>query len=69
MQSKVEDVTTGDEVLRYGMWFEVEKVEIVPAERGGDLHSLWLKPISRGGKCTLTLSPGELVTCNKHGKS
>jgi hypothetical protein len=69
MQIKAENVEAGDEVLRYGMWFEVEKVETLPAERGGDLYSLWLTPLSRGGKCTLALFPGELITCNKDGKS
>lgn len=65
MRIKAEDVKTGDKVLRYGMWFEVEKVEILPAERGGDLHNLWLTPTGAGGKCFLALFPGEMITTDK----
>ena len=68
MRKKAEDVTTGDVVLRYGMWFEVEKVEILPAERGGNLFNLWLKPapnrIPAGAKCFLALFPGEMITAD-----
>lgn len=62
MHKKAEDVTTGDKVLRYGMWFEVEKVEKLPAERGGHLFNLWLVPLGAGGKCFLALFPGETIT-------
>jgi hypothetical protein len=63
---KVEDIQPGDQVLRYGMWFNVEKVEKLPADRGGHVHQLSLKPapnrIPAGAACTLTLFPGELIT-------
>lgn len=63
---KVEDVNIGDTVLRYGMWFEVENVEIHPADRGGDLYVLSLKPattrIPSGVESTLALFPGETIT-------
>lgn len=66
MQKKAEDVATGDVVLRYGMWFEVEGVRKLPAARGGHVHELALKPapnrIPRGAACYLTLFPGELIT-------
>jgi len=66
MRKKAEDVTTGDTVLRYGMWFEVEKVEKLPAERGGDVYQLSLLPapnrIPKGAACYLTLFPGEFIT-------
>ncbi|HEX9085929.1 MAG TPA: hypothetical protein VF867_00195 [Arthrobacter sp.] len=62
MRIKVEEVTVGDTVLRYGMWFEVEKIEILPAERGGDLYNLWLQPTGKGGACFLALFPGETIT-------
>jgi hypothetical protein len=62
---KAEDVTTGDKVLRYGMWFEVEKVEKLPAARGGHLFNLWLQPLGAGGACYLALFPGETITTDK----
>lgn len=62
MRARVEDVATGDKVLRYGMWFEVEEIEILPAERGGDLYNLSLKPTGAGGACYLALFPGETIT-------
>lgn len=62
---KVEDVATGDTVLRYGMWFEVEKIEKLPAARGGHLYNLWLVPTGPGGKCFLALFPGETITTEK----
>lgn len=65
MRIKVDDVSTGDKVLRYGMWFEVEKVEILPAERGGNLYNLWLQPTGPGGACFLALFPGESITVEK----
>ena len=65
MRIKVEDVRTGDKVLRYGMWFEVEKVEKQPAERGGHVYELSLQPLGAGGACFLTLFPGETVTTEK----
>ncbi|UOK18406.1 hypothetical protein SEA_BRUHMOMENT_90 [Arthrobacter phage BruhMoment] len=61
-QLRVENIRTGDLVLRYGMWFRVEQVEVLPAERGGDLYSLDLVPTGRGGRCSLALYPGELIT-------
>lgn len=65
MRIKVDDVVTGDKVLRYGMWFEVEKIEKLPAERGGHLFNLWLQPISKGGACFLALFPGETITTER----
>jgi hypothetical protein len=66
MQKKAEDVQAGDQVLRYGMWFNVEKVEKLPADRGGYVHQLSLEPapnrIPAGAACYLTLFPGELIT-------
>jgi hypothetical protein len=66
MQKKAEDVATGDQVLRYGMWFNVEKVVKQPAARGGHLYELALVPapnrIPAGAACYLTLFPGELIT-------
>lgn len=66
MQKKAEDVATGDVVLRYGIWFEVEEVEKLPAERGGFLYNFSLKPapnrLPKGGRCSLALFPGELIT-------
>lgn len=63
---KAEDVKPGDQVLRYGMWFNVEKVEKLPAERGGYLFNLSLKPAPNrfpaGPESTLALFPGELIT-------
>lgn len=68
-QIKVDEVAEGDRVLRYGMWFDVEKVEKLPAERGGYLFNLWLQPAypDRGGACFLALWPGELITTQKAG--
>lgn len=68
MRCKADDIATGDKVLRYGMWFEVEKVETLPAERGGNLFNLWLQPLDRGGACFLALFPGEMVTAEKAGR-
>lgn len=65
MRINVEDVVAGDKVLRYGMWFEVEKVEMLPAERGGHLYNLWLQPTGAGGACFLALFPGETITAEK----
>jgi hypothetical protein len=66
VQKKAEDVRAGDQVLRYGMWFNVEKVEKLPAARGGHVHQLSLIPapnrIPAGPESTLTLFPGELIT-------
>ena len=66
MQKKAEDVAAGDQVLRYGMWFNVEKVEKLPAERGGYLYTFSLVPapnrIPAGMECELSLFPGELIT-------
>lgn len=59
---RVEEIRTGDTVLRYGMWFTVEQIEKLPAERGGDLFNLSLQPTGKGGACYLALFPGELVT-------
>ena len=63
MQKKAEDVAPGDQVLRYGMWFNVEKVEKLPAERGGYLFNLSLVPapnrIPAGPESMLALFPGE----------
>lgn len=56
------DVKVGDTVLRYGMWFDVESIEILPAEAGGDLINMHLDPVSRGGRCTLALYPQESIT-------
>lgn len=64
-QIKAEDVVEGDKVLRYGMWFKVEEVEKLPAERGGFLYSFSLNPVSRGGRCSLALFPGELITADR----
>ena len=66
MQKKAEDVAVGDQVLRYGMWFNVEKVEKLPAERGGYLFNFSLIPapnrIPAGPESSLALFPGELIT-------
>jgi hypothetical protein len=65
MRIKAADVTTGDKVLRYGMWFHVEKIELLPAERGGQLFNLWLQPVSAGGACFLALFPEETITTDR----
>lgn len=62
---KAEDVRVNDTVLRYGMWFRVEEIEKLPAERGGDLYNLNLVPTGRGGACYLALFPGETVTAER----
>ena len=66
MQKKAEDVQVGDQVLRYGMWFNVEKVEKLPAARGGHLFNFSLVPapnrIPAGPESTLALFPGEWIT-------
>lgn len=66
MRKKAEDVATGDVVLRYGMWFEVEQVKKYPGDRGGHVFELGLLPapnrIPQGAACYLTLYPGEEVT-------
>lgn len=62
---KAAEVTTSDKVLRYGMWFTVENIKTLPAQRGGDLVELWLQPIGRGGACTLALFPNERVTIQR----
>ena len=66
MRKRAEDVTTGDTVLRYGMWFVVESVEKLPAERGGHLYNLNLKPapnrLPRSSPCSLALFPEETIT-------
>jgi hypothetical protein len=63
---KAEDVKPGDQVLRYGMWFNVEAVRKQPAESGGYVYELGLLPapnrIPAGAACYLTLFPGELIT-------
>lgn len=59
---KVEDVQVGNTVLRYGMWFTVTGTENLPAERGGTIVELSLTRIGMGGRSTLTLFPGELIT-------
>lgn len=66
MQKKAEDVAVGDQVLRYGMWFNVAKVQKLPADRGGHLYNLTLMPapnrIPAGMECELALFPGERIT-------
>lgn len=66
MRKKAEDVTPGDVVLRYGMWFEVKQVEVLPAERGGNLYNLHLTAapnrIPGGPDSTLALYPEETIT-------
>lgn len=70
MRIKAEDVKPGDNVLRFGYWFEVESVEKLPAERGGFLYCFDLKPsktrLPRGYNCGDSLFPEESITVDEH---
>lgn len=66
MRIKAEEVRIGDNVLRFGYWFEVKKIEKLPAERGGDLYTFSLKPsktrLPQGFECNDSMFPEEFIT-------
>lgn len=66
MRIKAEEIRAGDNVLRFGYWFEVKSVQELPAERGGVLYHLDLKPsqtrLPRGFETGDSLFPEEYIT-------
>lgn len=69
MRIKAGDVKVGDNVLRFGYWFEVKSVQELPAERGGILYQFELKPsetrLPRGYNCGDYLMPEETITVDE----
>ena len=57
----VPQIKAGDMVIRYGMRFIVQSVELLEAERGGFVYEFTVIPVDKSYRSTITLFPEESI--------